>query len=122
MRLLGLLKWPQMLQVNPGRGFMGAATKEMENHKTYIQRGRAEIHRDQAIVERYNQTLAGHLFGHQHAVKVLLQEGQRPSTWMKRLPFVVAALNNRKTSLIGKKPAAAIKEKTVFAKPSTPYS
>ena len=52
------LTWPKMLQVDPGREFMGAFTKEMEKHKTYIRRGRAEIHRDQAIVERFNRTQA----------------------------------------------------------------
>ena len=35
----GPLKWPQMLQVDPGHEFMGAVTKEMENHKTFIQQG-----------------------------------------------------------------------------------
>ena len=30
------LKWPQMLQVDPGRKLMGAVTKEMDKHKTYI--------------------------------------------------------------------------------------
>jgi len=29
------LEWPQMLQVDPGREFMGAVTQEMEKHKTY---------------------------------------------------------------------------------------
>jgi len=43
------LTWPQMLQVDPGREFMGSVTKEMEDHKTYIRCGRTEIHRDQAI-------------------------------------------------------------------------
>ena len=62
------LKWPELLQVDPGREFMGAVTKEMENHKTYIWRGRFDIHRDQAIVERFNCTLAERLFGHQYAV------------------------------------------------------
>ena len=52
-----------MLQVDPGREFMGGVTKEMEKHKTYIQRGRTEIRRDQAIVERFNRTLAECLFG-----------------------------------------------------------
>ena len=41
---------------------------------------------------------------------------------MKRLPEVVSALNNEVTSLTGKKPAVAIKEKAVSAKPSTTYS
>ena len=67
----GPLTWPQMLQVDPGHEFMGGVTKEMEKHKTYIRRGRAEIHRDQANVERFNRTLAERLFGHQYAVEML---------------------------------------------------
>ena len=118
----GPLKWPQLLQVDPGREFMGAVTKEMENHKTYIRRGRVNIHRDQAIVERFNRTLAERLFGHQYAVEMRLPEGQRSTAWVKRLPEVVSALNNEITSLTGKKPAVAIKEKAVSAKPSTKYT
>ena len=116
------LTWPNMLQVDPGREFMGAVTKEMEKHKTYIRRGRTEIHRDQAIVERFNRTLAERLFGHQYAVEMLLPEGKRSTEWVKRLPDVAGALNNEVTSLIGKKPAVAIKEKEVFSKPSTKYN
>ena len=116
------LTWPNMLQVDPGREFMGAVTKEMEKHKTYIRRGRAEIHRDQAIVERFNRTLAERLFGHQYAVEMLLPEGKRSTEWVKRLPDVVGALNNEVTSLIGKKPAVAIKEKEVSSQPSTKYN
>jgi len=81
---------------------MGCATKEMDSHKTYIYRGRAEIHRDQAIVERFNRTLAERLFGHQYAVEMLLPEGKRSTAWVKRLPDVVKALNNEVTSLTGK--------------------
>ena len=55
----GPLKWPQLLQVDPGREFMGTVTKTMENNKTAIRRGRADIHRDQAIVERFNRTTTG---------------------------------------------------------------
>ena len=116
------LTWPQMLQVDPGCEFMGSVTKEMESHKTYIRRGRTEIHRDQAIVECFNCTLAERLFGHQYAVEMLNPEGPRSTEWVKRLPDVVKALNNEVTSLIGKKPAVAIKEKPVASKPSTKYS
>ena len=116
------LTWPQMLQVDPGREFMGSVTKEIENHQTYIRRGRNEIHRDQAIVERFNRTLAERLFGHQYSVEMLLPEGHRSTAWAERLPEVVSALNNEVTRLTGKKPAVAIKEKGVAAKPSTPYS
>ena len=115
------LTWPQMLQVDPGREFMGSVTKEMEKHKTYIRRGRTEIHRDQAIVERFNRTLAERLFGHQYVVE-MTSEGKRSTEWVKRLPDVVSALNNEVTRLTGKRPAAAIKENSVVAKPSTPYS
>ena len=117
----GPLTWPQMLQVDPGREFMGAVTKEMEKHKTFIRRGRTEIHRDQAIVERFNRTLVESLFGHQYAAEMLLPEGKRSTEWVKRLPDVVSALNNEVTRLTGKRPASAIKEKSVVAKPSTPY-
>ena len=116
------LTWPQMLQVDPGREFMGAMTKEMEKHKTYIRRGRTEIHRDQAIVKRFNRTLAECLFGHHYAVEMLLPEGKRSTEWVKRLPDVVRALNNEVTSLIGKNHAVAIKEKSVSSKPSTKYN
>ena len=66
-----------MLQVDPGREFMGNITKEMGIHKTAIHCGRTEIDRDQAIVERFNRTLAEHLFGHQYAVEMLLLSGQQ---------------------------------------------
>jgi len=55
-------------------------------------------------------------------MEMRLPEGKRSTAWVKRLPEVVSALNNKVTSLIGKKPAVAIKEKSVYARPSTPYS
>ena len=51
-----------------------------------------------------------------------LPEGQRSTSWVKRLPEVVSALNNEVTSLMGKKPAEAIKEKAVYSKPSSKYT
>ena len=115
----GPLKWPQLLQVDPGREFMGAVTKVIENNKTAIRRGRTEIHRDQAIVERFNRTLAGY----QYAVEMTMKNNdKRPTEWVKLLLEVVSALNNEVTRLTGKKPAEAIKEKSVFSKPATPYS
>ena len=121
----GPLKWPQLLQVDPGRKFMGSVTKVMQNNKTAIRRGRTEIHRDQAIVERFNRTLAERLFGYQYAAErtyTHTHAGQRATEGVKRLPEVVSALNNEVTRLIGKKPAEAIKEKSIYSKPSTPYS
>ena len=87
------LKWPQLLQADPGREFMGAVTKEMEKYKTNIGRGWVDILRDQAIVERFNRTIAERLFGHQYAAEMWLPEGQRSSEWVVRLSAVVSALN-----------------------------
>ena len=116
----GPLKWPQMLQVDPGREFMGAVTKAMGEHNVTIRRGRLNTHRDQAIVERFNRTLAERLFGHQYAVEMNMPSG-RSTAWVKRLPEVVSALNNEVTRLTGKKPSQAIKDKAVSTKPATPY-
>ena len=117
------MKWPQLLQVDPGREFMGGVTKVMENNKTAIRRGRTEIHRDQVIVEKFNRTLAERMFGYQYAVEMNMKNSNKRSTeWVKRLPEVVSALNNEVTRLIGKKPTQAIKEKSVYSKPITPYS
>ena len=105
------LTWPEMLQVDPGREFMVDVKKEMDKHKTYIRRGRIDIHRDKAIVERLNRTLAERLFGHQYAVEMRLPEGQRSTAWVKRLPDVISAMNNEETSLIGKNPPSPSKKK-----------
>ena len=102
-----------MLQVDPGREFMGVPPKKWKDTRHTSAAAALKIHRDQAIVERFNRTLAERLFGHQYAVEMLLPEGKRSTEWVKRLPDVVGALNNEVTSLIGKKPAVAIKEKSV---------
>ena len=87
------------MQVDPRCEFMGAVTKEMDKHKTFIRHGRVDIHRDQVIVERFNRTLAEHLFGHQYTVEMQLPEGKWSTSSVKRLPEVVSALNNEVTSL-----------------------
>lgn len=94
----------------------------MENHKKAIHNGRTDIHRDQAITECFNRTLAECLSGHQYAVEMLLPSGQRSAAWVKRLPDVVSALNNEVTRLTAQKHAAANKEKGVESKPFTLYS
>ena len=107
----GPLKWPKLLQVDPGREFMGAVSQLLDKHGVEVRRGRVDIHRDQGVVERWNRTLAECLFGH--------PSGQRSTEWMARLPSVVATLNGEVTRLTGKKPSDAIKAKTVAQKPSS---
>jgi hypothetical protein len=114
----GPLKWPKLLQVDPGREFMGAVNQLLAKHKTEVRRGRVDLHRDQGIVERWNRTLAERLFGHQYALEMRLPEGERSTEWVKRLPAVVRALNGEVTRLTGKKPLDAIKAKSATQKPS----
>ena len=118
----GPLKWPKLLQVDPGREFMGAVSQLLAKHKVKVRRGRVDIHRDQGIVERWNRTLAERLFQFQYAQEMRLPDDVRSTEWVRRLPRVVAALNDEVTRLTGKKPRDSIKMKSVMQKPSLPAS
>ena len=61
------LNYPKLVQVDPGRESMGSVIQLMAKHNVSIRRARKEIHRDQALVERFNRTLAERLFGYQYA-------------------------------------------------------
>ena len=113
------MKWPIVLQVDPGRKFMGEVTKKMTKHSARIRRGNVNVHRDQGIVERFNRTLSEPLFSFQYSREMNLKSGERSREWVKRLPEVVAALNREETRLTVKTPVDAIKEKVVDSKPST---
>ena len=119
-----VLKWPKLLQVDPGREFMGKVNEVMKKHNVSIKRGEAAQHRAQAIVERFNRTLAERLFGHQYAQEIVLAarggKNVRSTEWVSRLPNVVKALDNEETRLIGMKPVDAIKKKEVKAMGSAP--
>ena len=121
----GPLTWPRLLQVDPGREFMGAVSQLLAKHNVSVRRGRVDTHRDQGIVERFNRTLAERLFGAQYAQEMLLAargSSARSSEWVRTLPDVVAALNDEVTRLTGKKPKDAIKASAVAHKPSAPAS
>ena len=113
-----VLKWPKLLQVDPGREFVGEVNKLMNSKNVKIRRGEKGLHRSQAIVERFNRTLAVKLFGHQCAQEYLSAAASSKSSnarsreWVARLPDVIKALNNEPTRLpqnVGQKPADAIK-------------
>ena len=110
----GPLTWPKLLQVDPGREFFGVVNQLFQKNKTRIRRGIVGLHRQQAIVERFNRTLAERLFGHQYYKEIT--EGGRCREWAKRLADVIRALNSEKTKTIGRKPADAIKAKLVDRK------
>ena len=58
----GPLRWPKVLQVDSGREFMGEATRKMAKHNVRIRKGHVKVHRDQGIVEQFNQTSSERLF------------------------------------------------------------
>ena len=109
------LKWPKLLQVDPGREFMGEVNKLMKSKNVKIRRGEKALHRSQAIVERFNRTLAEKLFGHQYAQEYLSAAASSKSSnarsreWVVRLPDVINSLNKESTRLTGKAPLEAIK-------------
>ena len=43
-----LLRWPKLLQVDPGRKFMGSVSQLLAKHSVQVRRGRVDIHRDKA--------------------------------------------------------------------------
>ena len=119
----GRLTWPRLLQVDPGREFMGAVNQLLAKHNVSVRRGRVDTHRDQGIVERFNRTLAERLFGAQYAQEMLLAargSSERSAEWVRTLSEVVAMLNDEVTRLTGKKPKDAIKASAVAHKPSAP--
>ncbi|MCG8052642.1 MAG: DDE-type integrase/transposase/recombinase, partial [Candidatus Thiodiazotropha endolucinida] len=113
------LKWPKLLQVDPGREFMGSVSQLLAKYSVQVRRGRVDINRDQGILERFNRNLVEQLFGHQYAQEMRLTSGQRSTEWVKRLPAVVTALNGEVTRLTGKKPSEAIRARSVTQKPSS---
>ena len=81
----GPLKWPKLLQVDPGHEFMGAVTQLLAKHDVSVRRSCVDIHLDQGIVQRWNRTLSEWLFEHQYAQEMRLPEGERSTEWVVRL-------------------------------------
>ena len=78
----GPLKWPKLLQADPGREFMGAVNQLLKKHNVKVRRRHVDIHRDQAIVERFNRTLANVCFDTSTPLKcVSLRASGLPLGW-----------------------------------------
>ena len=113
------LSFPKLLQVDPGREFMGAVSRLMAERGVRIRRGDTDVHRDQAVVERFNKTLGERLFSYQYDQEMKgenVNEEGRNVEWVKRLPGVIEALN-RETN-----PPPKIKNVDKFQPPIDPFS
>ena len=111
----GPLTWPNLLQVDAGKEFMGVAQKMFNKNHVQVRRGIVGNHRSQGIVERFNKYLAERLFKPQYGQEFLLKPGERCTTWVQSLPKVVESINNEVTRLTGLKPNDAIKKSEVPA-------
>lgn len=99
------LEYPKEIMSDKGREFMGTFT-ELMNEKG-IKISRSLNKKKVAFVERFNRTLSERLFAHQYAEEIKTDKTNRE--WVKRLPSVVAAINDEETSMINMKPVDAIK-------------
>ena len=95
------LRWPSILHVDSGKEFMGAFARAAEQNGSRIRRvvgdGKGGYnHRAQAIVERFNRTLAERIFAAQYATE--LDEAARgrrvrSTAWIGSLKEIIADLN-----------------------------
>ena len=85
---------------DPGKEFFGSANTLIKKHAVKFQRSEADNHRAQSFVERANRTLSERLFSHQYDQE-MITEG-RSVEWVKRLPFVLKAMNNESAKITGK--------------------
>ena len=94
------LKWPSVLMVDHGKEFSGSVNTLMKKHEVKFQLSEAGNHRAQSFVERANRSLAERLFSHQYAQEMITES--RSVEWVKRLPFVLKAMNNESAKITGK--------------------
>jgi hypothetical protein len=105
------LIWPKVLQVDGESEFKDKVIHLMEKKGVCIQVG--TTHKNQSIVEQYNQTLAEKFFKIQDAVEFLT--GGTNTAWVKDLLDVVNKINNSNTRLLDMTPAEAIQKDEVYA-------
>ena len=91
------LDWPETLQVDPGREFMGEVRNLMNKHNVKIRRSDAGHHTAQAFVERANRTLGEKIFSHQYAQELI--RGKESREWVKRLPGLIKHMNSTSTRI-----------------------
>ena len=115
----GPLKFPNLIQVDAGKEFLGTFAKLMEKKKVKVRTATPGNHRQQGIVERFNRTLSERLFKSQYHEEIK-NPSQRSTKWVKDLPAVIDELNSRVTRLTGHIPHEAILSPTVESNSSLP--
>jgi hypothetical protein len=86
-----ILKIPERLEVDPGSEFKGVTKKYFEDNGTYIRYGKAGRSRQQALVERRNQTIGNILLKKQLEKEISTNKVNKQ--WKKELPSIIKSLN-----------------------------
>jgi len=90
----GILKKPQVIEVDPGSEFKGAFKTWAKNNDIVIIYKKVGRHRQQAVVERANQMIGAALHKRMAAQELLTDEYS--TEWVDDLPKIVAAINKKK--------------------------
>jgi hypothetical protein len=123
------LVWPELLQCDGGREFMGKTSQLMKDHNVTIRVIGPYSHRGVAFLERFNQTLTKILYKIQDAIEYIYSNSKLIKVWIRHLPMVIDYLNNYSTRLIrelgtkkwGFAPIKAIMLEKVELRPFTKY-
>ena len=116
----GGLKFPRLsVQVDSGREFQGAFNQLMKKHNVLIRRGIPKNHRQQSLVENFNNILSQRLFSYQYHKE--METNQRNCEWVRRLQNVIKVLNDEHSKHLGMSPTEAVKLKQITVKTSSGY-
>lgn len=90
----GVIKIPESrLEVDPGKEFQGSVSKFFEDKGIHIKVGKPDRHRQQALVERRNQTIGEALW--KAMVYDQLETGKVSEKWTSRLRDVIDSINEK---------------------------
>jgi len=88
-----ILKMPKRMEVDDGTEFKGIVAKYFKDNNVYLRVAKPGRHRQQAIVERKNQSIGTLLFKRQLAQELLT--GDDSVEWVEDLPKIIEQLNEK---------------------------
>jgi len=89
----GALSIPKLLQADDGKEFKGAVNKYFKEQNVMIRQEKPNRHRQQAVVERCNATIARAVFTTLHAKEIETNETQ--TVWVDNLSTIIQEINAR---------------------------
>lgn len=95
-----ILELPKRLEVDDGSEFKGETLAYMKRHRVWVRVAKPGRHRQQGLVERYNQILGSLLFKRMTAQELLT--GQQSNEWVEDLPSLVVFVNKRADKRVAK--------------------